>query len=79
MDTQFPHNLIIPAQTKIILLILDGLGGLPLEPGGRTELETACKPNLNALARNSILGLTQPAGPGITVGSGPGHLAHLWL
>ncbi len=75
MDTQFPHNLIIPAETKIILLILDGLGGLPLEPGGCTELETARKPNLNALAQKSLLGLTQPAGPGITVGSGPGHLA----
>jgi 2,3-bisphosphoglycerate-independent phosphoglycerate mutase len=71
----FPHDLVIPAETKIVLLVLDGLGGLPREPGGKTELETACKPNMDALAARSALGLTVPAGPGITVGSGPGHLA----
>jgi len=75
MDFKFLQELIVPAQTKIVLLILDGLGGLPLEPGGKTELETACTPNLDGLAVKSALGLTQPAGPGITVGSGPGHLA----
>ncbi|MGE5373807.1 MAG: 2,3-bisphosphoglycerate-independent phosphoglycerate mutase [Bacteroidota bacterium] len=75
MDLEFLHERIVPARTKIVLLILDGLGGLPREPGGRTELETACTPHLDALARDSVLGLTQPAGPGITVGSGPGHLA----
>lgn len=75
MDFKFLQELIVPAKTKIVLLIMDGLGGLPLEPGGKTELETACTPNLDALAGKSILGLTQPAGPGITVGSGPGHLA----
>lgn len=75
MDAEFLKKLIVPAQTKIALVILDGLGGLPMEPGGRTELETACTPNLDALAGRSALGLTQPAGPGITVGSGPGHLA----
>jgi 2,3-bisphosphoglycerate-independent phosphoglycerate mutase len=75
MNAEFLRKLIVPAQTKIILLVLDGLGGLPREPGGRTELESACTPNLDALARRSALGLTLPAGPGITVGSGPGHLA----
>ncbi len=75
MDFKFLQELIVPAKTKIVLLIMDGLGGLPLEPGGKTELETACTPNLDTLAAKSILGLTQPAGPGITVGSGPGHLA----
>ena len=62
-------------QTKIAMLIMDGLGGLPQEPGGKTELETANTPNLDALAGKSALGLSTPLGPGITVGSGPGHLA----
>lgn len=74
MDFKFLHNLIIPTQTKIVMLIMDGLGGLPLEPGGKTELETARKPNLDALAAQSALGLTIPVAPGITPGSGPGHL-----
>jgi 2,3-bisphosphoglycerate-independent phosphoglycerate mutase len=69
------HGLVEPASTKIVMLILDGLGGLPAEPGGKTELETARTPNLDTLAEQSILGLTAPAGPGVTVGSGPGHLA----
>jgi len=75
MDLNFLQSLSIPAQTKIVMLIMDGLGGLPREPGGKTELETARTPNLDALAKVSALGLSQPAGPGITVGSGPGHLA----
>lgn len=68
-------ELIVPASSKIAMLILDGLGGLPLEPGGATELETARTPNLDALAARADLGLTVPVAPGITPGSGPGHLA----
>ena len=74
MDLKFLQNLIVPAQTKIVMLIMDGLGGLPLERGGKTELETAHTPNLDGLAEWSALGLTVPVGPGITPGSGPGHL-----
>ena len=59
---------------KMLLLVLDGLGGLPVEPGGKTELETAPTPNLDALARDGICGLHLPCGAGITPGSGPGHL-----
>jgi 2,3-bisphosphoglycerate-independent phosphoglycerate mutase len=74
MDSRFLQDLVVPAQTKIAMIIMDGLGGLPLEPGGKTELETAHTPNLDALAAQSALGLTVPVGPGITPGSGPGHL-----
>lgn len=75
MELEFLKKLIIPARSKIAMIILDGLGGLPRTPGGKTELETASTPNLNALAARSALGLTIPVGPGITPGSGPGHLA----
>lgn len=75
MNYEFLKKLIQPADTRIVMLIMDGLGGLPREPGGRTELETARTPNMDALAARSALGFSSPAGPGIAVGSGPGHLA----
>ena len=64
-----------PAETKIVLLVADGLGGLPIEMNGPTELESARTPNLDACAREGVCGLSLPVLPGITPGSGPGHLA----
>ncbi|MGA2255860.1 MAG: 2,3-bisphosphoglycerate-independent phosphoglycerate mutase [Thermoguttaceae bacterium] len=71
---QLVSELKIKNGSKIVLLVADGLGGLPLEPGGPTELEAAQTPNLDALAKLGTLGSTIPILPGITPGSGPGHL-----
>jgi 2,3-bisphosphoglycerate-independent phosphoglycerate mutase len=60
--------------SKIVMLVADGLGGLPMEPGGKTELETASTPNLDRLAARGTSGSSVPVLPGITPGSGPGHL-----
>jgi 2,3-bisphosphoglycerate-independent phosphoglycerate mutase len=75
MDLDFIRQLRTPAETRIVMLVMDGLGGLPLDSDGKTELESAHTPNMDALAKKSALGLTVPVGAGITVESGPGHLA----
>ncbi len=66
-------SLIQKNSTRIIFIVLDGLGGLPLN--GKTELETAFTPNLDQLARVSACGMHIPVSYGITPGSGPGHLS----
>jgi 2,3-bisphosphoglycerate-independent phosphoglycerate mutase len=66
--------LIVANTTKIVVLSLDGLGGLPRPETGRSELETARLPNLGALAAEAACGLVRHVAPGITPGSGPGHL-----
>jgi|SRR5690554_301639 len=74
MNLDFIQQQVKSADTKIVMLVLDGLGGLPSGPGGQTELEAAHTPNLDALAREGISGLHLPVGTGLTPGSGPGHL-----
>jgi len=74
-DQKMISELVIPNTTKIVLLLIDGLGGAPMHAGGLTELETARTPNLDALAADSICGLHDPIARGITPGSGPSHLA----
>ena len=70
---EFIRDLVQKNDTKILFIVLDGLGGLPFD--GRTELDVADKPHLDALARASACGLHIPVAMGITPGSGPGHLA----
>lgn len=75
MNPELIDKLVVPNDTKIVFLILDGVGGLPLPGGDKTELETANTPNLDRLARKSICGLLDPIGYGITPGSGPAHFS----
>ncbi|MEP7214998.1 MAG: 2,3-bisphosphoglycerate-independent phosphoglycerate mutase [Anaerolineaceae bacterium] len=75
MDLELAKRLSQPAATKIVLVVLDGLGGLSPASTMRSELEKAQIPNLDRLATRSEVGLTVPVGAGITPGSGPGHLA----
>jgi len=74
MDLNFINNLVKQNNSKIVLLVMDGLGGLPLDENGQTELESAKTPNLDRLSKKSICGLQIPVGNSITPGSGPGHL-----
>jgi 2,3-bisphosphoglycerate-independent phosphoglycerate mutase len=73
----FPENEIrsitIETPSKILLVVIDGLGGLPVD--GRTEMEVSHIPNLDRLAGQSVCGLMDPISPGVTPGSGPSHLA----
>jgi len=74
LDLEGLRALAVANTTKIVLCSLDGLGGLPRPETGKSELETARIPNLHALAARSACGLLRHVGPGVTPGSGPGHL-----
>lgn len=74
MEIDLIRRLSAPNSTKVVLCVLDGLGGMQ-GPRGRTELEEAHPRHLDRLAEEGITGQTIPVGLGITTGSGPGHLA----
>jgi len=74
MELEIVRELARPVEAKIVLFVIDGLGGLSVEDGGPTELEAANTPALDVLASQSICGLHVPVAPGITPGSGPAHL-----
>jgi 2,3-bisphosphoglycerate-independent phosphoglycerate mutase len=74
LDLNLMSELSVKTDTKVVLLVIDGLGGLPMDPSGQTELEAANTPNLDALAARSDLGLSRPVAAGVSPGSGPGHL-----
>ena len=73
-DLDMIRSLTVKGTSKIVLVVMDGLGGLPRETLGPTELEAANTPHLNRLAREGMVGLMDPVGIGISPGSGPGHL-----
>ena len=75
MDLELLRTLATPNDTKILLCVVDGLGGLPHPETRRTELETAFVPNLDRMAGESVCGMSLPVAYGVTPGSGPGHLA----
>lgn len=73
MQSEILEQLVSKNDSKIIFLVLDGVGGLAMEGKGGTELQVAHTPNLDALAEKSSCGIFDPVAPGITPGSGPGH------
>ena len=75
MELDQIKQLVIPTPSKIVFVIIDGLGGVPHKKTGKTELEIADTPNLDKLAREGICGMAEPVALGITPGSAPGHLA----
>jgi 2,3-bisphosphoglycerate-independent phosphoglycerate mutase len=75
IDLEQLHDCYVSTSSKIVLLVVDGLGGLAHPDTGKSELETASTPNLDAMAQQSACGLTTPVIPGVAPGSGPGHLA----
>lgn len=75
MNLEILKQLSVKTPSKIVMLVFDGLGGLPDPETGRTELETASTPNLDRLASEGVCGLAHPVSPGITPGSAPGHLS----
>ena len=74
VEQEFVKKLATKTDSKIVLIVMDGIGGCQNETG-KTELEAANHPNMDALAKKSVCGLSDPISAGITPGSGPAHLS----
>ncbi|MEF8847789.1 MAG: 2,3-bisphosphoglycerate-independent phosphoglycerate mutase [Candidatus Thermoplasmatota archaeon] len=74
MDLELSKRLKKSSKSKIVFLVIDGLGGTQKDKNGKTELEEAYTPNMDSLASEGTCGMHIPVKPGITPGSGPGHL-----
>ncbi|GAG25110.1 unnamed protein product, partial [marine sediment metagenome] len=75
MSMELISSLAVENESRLIILVADGLGGLDSGPGGKTALECARTPNLDELACRSSLGQLDPITPGVTPGSGPAHMS----
>jgi 2,3-bisphosphoglycerate-independent phosphoglycerate mutase len=74
LDAQY-SELTLKTKAKLVLVVLDGLGDIATkEQNYLTPLEAATTPNLDKIAKDSAQGRMIPVAPGITPGSGPGHL-----
>ena len=74
IDFEYLDKVISSTKSKILMLVIDGLGGLPDKKSGKSELEVAKIPHLDQLSKISSCGIATPVFPGITPGSAPGHL-----
>ena len=75
VDLEVLRDCYVSTFSRIVMLVADGLGGVPHPDTHKSELEAANLPNLSALAAESACGLTIPVLPGVAPGSGPGHLS----
>ena len=75
IDFQYLSSIRKQTDSKIVMIVVDGLGGMTDPSTGQSELEAAKLPNLDKLASISSCGVSTPVLPGITPGSGPGHMA----
>ncbi len=73
VSQEFIKKLSVKNENKIVLLVMDGVGGLP-NKFGKTEIEEAYTPNLDKVVEEGVSGIADPVSMGITPGSGPGHL-----